>query len=35
MISATEMLGGYSGTFPPRENFEIIDAIWCVFHALF
>ena len=33
MISATEMLGG-SG-YAPRENFKMIDAIWCVFDALF
>ena len=28
MISATEMLGG--SEYAPRENFEMIDAIWCV-----
>ena len=28
VISATEMLGG-SGTCS-RENFEMIDAIWCI-----
>ena len=34
MISATEMLGG-SGAYAPRENFKMIDAIWCIFYALF
>ena len=29
MIQAIEMLGG-SGAYAPRENFEMIDAIWCV-----
>ena len=33
MISATEMLGGLGAC--PRENFKMIDAIWCVFDALF
>ena len=29
IISATEMLGD-SGNASSRENFEMIDAIWCV-----
>ena len=33
MISATEMLGG--SEHAPRENFKMIDAIWCVLDALF
>ena len=33
MISATEMLGG-SG-YAPRENCEMIDAIWCVLTYFF
>ena len=28
MISATEMLGG--SWHAPRENFEMIDAFWCI-----
>ena len=31
MISATEMLGGWHAL---RENYKMIDAIWCVFDAL-
>ena len=34
MISATEMQGGL-GAYATRENFEMIDAFWCVFDALF
>ena len=33
MISVTEMVGG-SGACS-RENFKMIDAIWCVFDASF
>ena len=35
MISATEMLGAGVREHAPRENFKMIDAIWCVFDALF
>ena len=33
MISATELLGGREHA--PPEIFKMIDAIWCVFDALF
>ena len=33
MISATEMLEVWG--YAPRENFKMIDAVWCVFDALF
>ena len=32
-ISYRDAMG--SGAYAPRENFKMIDAIWCVFHALF
>ena len=34
MTSATEMLGG-SRAYASRENFKMIDAIWCIFMHYF